>query len=89
MSRKTNHLRKRLRVHEECRGHEMDAIRETVIARAAELNLSAYAVAKLTGGKVSQSHIRAFMNRKKSMGSEKLQHVLKALRLRIDKSTID
>lgn len=60
-----------------------DWIQERVIARAAELELTAYAVAKLTGGAVSEDHVRDYFARRKSMGSHKLQHVLEALRLKI------
>jgi hypothetical protein len=60
-----------------------DQIQETVIAQAAKLGLSAYAVAQLTRGLVSENHVRCYMTRQKSMGSHKLQHVLRALNLKI------
>jgi len=62
-----------------------DWIQEAVIARAGELGLSAYAVAKATGGAVSEDHVLAYLSGRKSMGSHKLQHVLRALSLVIVK----
>lgn len=60
-----------------------DWLQDKVIARAAHLGLTAYAIAKATGGKVSEDHIQAYLTRKKSMGSHKLQHVLTALGLQV------
>jgi hypothetical protein len=56
-----------------------DALQEAAIARAVHLGLTAYAVAKATGGQVSEDHVKDFLSRRKSMGSHKLQHVLFAL----------
>jgi len=61
----------------------VDAIQERVIARAAELSLSSYAIAQRTGGKVSEDHVRDYLTRRKSMGSHKLQHVLAVLGLSV------
>jgi hypothetical protein len=61
----------------------MDWIQEAVIARARVLGLNPLQISQQTGGKVSDDHIREFLNRRKSMGSHKLQHVLRALDLRI------
>jgi hypothetical protein len=61
----------------------MDWIQEAVIARARVLGLNPLQISQQTGGKVSDDHIREFLNRRKSMGSYKLQHVLRALDLRI------
>jgi hypothetical protein len=58
-----------------------DEIQETCIARSEALGLSSYAIAQATGGEVSEDHVRAYLTRRKSMGSHKLQHVLKALGL--------
>lgn len=58
-----------------------DWVQDRVIARAAELGLTSYAIAKAAGGAVSEDHIQAYLTRKKSMGSHKLQHVLRVLRL--------
>lgn len=60
-----------------------DWIQAAVIARAAELDLTAYAIAKATGGKVSEDHVRDYLTQRKSMGSHKLQHVLDVLGLAI------
>jgi hypothetical protein len=60
-----------------------DWIQETVIQRAATLGLTAYKVAQATGGAVSEEHVRNYLQRRKSMGSHKLQHVLDALGLAI------
>jgi hypothetical protein len=60
-----------------------DEIQETVIARAKKLGLSSYAIAKATNGAVSEDHVRAYLTHAKSMGSHKLQHVLKALGLSV------
>lgn len=56
-----------------------DWIQAAVIARADELGLSSYAIAKATNGKVSEDHVRNYLTRSSSMGSHKLQHVLKVL----------
>ena len=45
--------------------------------------MSAYEIAKRTGGAVSEDHVQAYLTRRKSMGSHKLQHVLRALGLAI------
>lgn len=58
-----------------------DWVQETVIARARELGLTAYAIAKRTDGKVSEDHVKNYLERRSSMGSHKLQHVLRALDL--------
>lgn len=60
-----------------------DWIQDRVISRAEQLELTAYAIAKATGGKVSEDHVRDYLTRKKSMGSHKLQHVLSVLGLEI------
>jgi hypothetical protein len=56
-----------------------DWLQSVVIDRAKELGLTAYAIAKLTGWAVSEDHVQAYLTRRKSMGSHKLQHVLAAL----------
>jgi len=60
-----------------------DWIRETVVARASKLGLSAYRVAAMTAGRVSDDHMAAYFEGRKSMSSVKLQWALKALELRI------
>lgn len=60
-----------------------DQIQETVIARAAKLGLSGYAIAQLTGKLVSERHIQDYLARRSSMGSHKLQHILRVLTLKI------
>lgn len=64
-----------------------DWIQARVIARAAELGLTSYAIAKATDGKVSEDHVRNYLTRSSSMGSHKLQHVLKVLGLTIELSS--
>lgn len=61
-----------------------DWIQSRVIARAAELSLSSYAIAKLCGGVPSENHIRQYLTRRSSMGSHKLQHVLRVLGLKLE-----
>lgn len=61
-----------------------DTIQAAVIAQAKKLGLSSYAISQLTGGKVSEDHVRAYLTKQKSMGSHKLQHVLRALKLQIE-----
>lgn len=61
----------------------VDSIRELVIARARELKLSAYAIAKRTGGQVTQESVCHFLQGRTSMTTRKLQHVLTVLRLRL------
>jgi len=58
-----------------------DWIRARVVARAAELGLTANAIAVRTGGAVSPDQVRAYLLGRKSMGSYRLQHVLQVLRL--------
>lgn len=60
-----------------------DWIQARVISRAEELGLTAYAIAKASGGAVSEDHVQAYLTRRKSMGSHKLQHVLRALGLEL------
>lgn len=60
-----------------------DDIQNIVIARAAALGLTSYAIAKNTNGRVSEDHVRDYLTRRKSMGSHKLQHVLLALGLEV------
>jgi hypothetical protein len=60
-----------------------DWVQARVIERAAELGLTAYAIAQRTEGAVSEDHVRAYLTKSKSMGSHKLQHVLRVLGLTI------
>ena len=60
-----------------------DWIREVAIARAAELGLTSYEIAKRTAGAVSEDHVHAYLTRRHSMTSELLQHVLRVLGLDI------
>lgn len=66
---------------------QQDWLQDAVIARAAKLGLTAYAIAQATGGKVSEDHVRAYLTRSKSMGSHKLQHVLVVLGLEVTPGT--
>lgn len=58
-----------------------DWVQQIVAARARELGMTAYRIAKETGGAVSQDHVQDYLTGKKSMGSHKLQHVLRVLKL--------
>ena len=58
-----------------------DWVQDRVIERARTLGLTAYAIARATGGAVSADHVQAYLCRRKSMGSHKLQHVLSVLGL--------
>ena len=60
-----------------------DWIQAACIERAKELRLNASEIARLTEGAVSDDHVRDYLTRRKSMGSHKLQHVLKVLGLTI------
>lgn len=60
-----------------------DWIRDTVIARARELKLSAYAIAKRTGYRVTQETISHYLQGRSSMTTGKLQYVLTVLHLRL------
>lgn len=56
-----------------------DTMQEAVIARARDLDLTAYAIAKATEGAVSEDHVKKYLDRRSSMGSHKLQHVIRVL----------
>lgn len=63
-----------------------DWLQQAVIARANELGMTAYAIAKASAGKVSENHVHCYLTGRKSMGSHKLQHVLAALGLELTQS---
>lgn len=60
-----------------------DTIRNAVIAAADRHGLTAYALAKATEGKVSESQMHRFFSGECHMSTEKLQHILPLLGLRI------
>jgi len=67
---------------------KQDDIQDAVIARAAELGLTAYAIAAATRTDlhprgVSERHVREYLGRRASMGSHRLQHVLRVLGLAV------
>jgi hypothetical protein len=64
-----------------------DWIREAVIARADALGMSAGAIAAQTGGKVTRQHVYKYLMGRATMGSVKLQHVLRVLRLQLVETT--
>lgn len=64
-----------------------DEIRDACAARAQELALTPYAIAKATDGAVSQDQVRAYLNGTSSMTSVRLQHVLRVLGLRLTPRT--
>ena len=73
-------LAKALGVHiDEDNGN--DWIQNAVIKRAGELQLTAYSIAQQCG--VSENHVQRYLTKKASMSSHKLQHVLKALGMKI------
>jgi hypothetical protein len=47
------------------------------------LGLTAHAIAKAARGRVSENHVHDYLTRRKSMGSQELQHVLAVLGLAI------
>ena len=60
-----------------------DWIRDTVKAHAAGQLLNAKQIAERTSGRVSDDQVRAYMAGRKTMGSCRLQHVLRVLNLTI------
>ena len=52
------------------------AFRAIITKRMAKRNLTAYAVAKLSDGRISQTHVRNFLSGKKSLSIERLVVVL-------------
>ena len=58
-----------------------DWLQDAVIERAAALQRTAYSIARDCGWAVSEDHVRDYLRRRKSMGSHKLQHVLRVLGL--------
>ena len=61
----------------------IDWIQEIVIARCKELDFTAHRIALLAENRIDELHIHRFVTRRASMGSHKLQHVLKVLGLTI------
>lgn len=60
-----------------------DCLQDQVIARAAEFGWDANRLDVETAGRIGAEHIRGFLARERSMGSHKIQHLLRALRGRI------
>lgn len=60
-------------------GKGADAIQDLCIARMAALGLNPNQVAERVGDKVSRSHVCDYLTRRASLGSHKLQPVLRAL----------
>jgi hypothetical protein len=60
-----------------------DWIQDRVIERASELRQTAAMIARATDWRVSVDHVRSYLDRRSSMGSHKLQHVLSVLGLTI------
>lgn len=60
-----------------------DAIQEAVIDRARAIGCNARALSVLTGGKVSEEHIRRWLERRTWMTTFKAQHVLRAMGLEV------
>jgi hypothetical protein len=56
-----------------------DWMREAVIARAKKLGVSSYEIAKGIGNAASEDSIADYLKRGNSMGSHKLQHVIRFL----------
>lgn len=50
-----------------------------------ELGLNPNQIAEHLDGQVSRSHVCDYLTRRASIGSHKLQHLLEALKLKIDK----
>ncbi|HTV49181.1 MAG TPA: hypothetical protein VMG59_12135 [Phycisphaerae bacterium] len=62
---------------------QKDEIQEAVIAKVEKLGLNSYSLGQAVDGKISQRHIYDYLHRRKSMGSNKLQHLLKVLGMKI------
>jgi hypothetical protein len=60
-----------------------DWIRARVVERAGELDLTAYALAKMTEGKVSKDTVGRYLSGRGSISSDRLQHLLTALGLTV------
>lgn len=60
-----------------------DWIQQRCIQRKAELGLTIAELYHLCNGHVSEAHIQSYLDRESSMGSHKLQWLLRALRLDI------
>lgn len=60
-----------------------DWIQQIVKGRAESLGLSAVAIAKATGGKVSHDQIGRYLAGTGSISSQKLQYVFSALQLEV------
>jgi hypothetical protein len=58
-----------------------DAIHAAVVARAAELGMTAYAIARATDGAVNADTMAKYMRGGYAMGSDRLSHVLRVLGL--------
>lgn len=59
-----------------------DWIRDRVQARMAEMKMTPYAVCRETG--VNQTTLGRWLNGHTSIGSDKLQHILNALGIRLE-----
>lgn len=62
-----------------------DPIRDAVIRRAAELGLTAYAIARDSGGAVNEDTVRAYLTGRKDMTGRRLGAVLRVLGLEVRK----
>lgn len=60
-----------------------DWIRKIVVARAEEMELSAYALAQKTEGAVSISAVKRFMRGKHQIGDHHLAAIMRVLKLKI------
>lgn len=60
---------------------EVDWIQDAVIKRANKLQLTAYAIAQMCP--VTESHIQRYLTKRASMSSYKLQHLLRALGMKL------
>lgn len=60
-----------------------DWIQERVIARATELGLTAYALAKATASGVTENAVKDYLERRCTMSTRKLQHLFRALGLTV------
>lgn len=59
-----------------------------MVARAAELGLTAYAIALRTDGRASEDAVKDYLTGRSSLGSERLHHVLRVLGLRITAESV-
>jgi hypothetical protein len=64
-------------------GNEQDTIREAVVQRAAELELTAYAISKQLEGVPSQESIKRYLSGRSSLSTKYVSRICEVLRLEV------